>query len=148
MKKQRQPVVRHAVVALMLSSGKAGISIAEIQAAMGLTYFSVRRHLDRIIKLRELTWVPVCDGPYGARRYYVSVPTESTPRKVPPQQPGKPKAAPKQAEPFKSSPADYSRAKVTIAPPPQDRFAFSPPPGWMGAITRDWRERRLKELAA
>ena len=41
-----------------------------------------------------------------------------------------------------------SRAKLTVAPPPKDRFAFYPPPGWKGAITRDWQERRLQEMTA
>ena len=43
-------------------------------------------------------------------------------------------------------PIDMSRAVVTICPPFVDRrFAVETPPGWVGAITSDWRERRLKE---
>lgn len=33
--------------------------------------------------------------------------------------------------------------KVTRAPAPVERFAVSVPPGWVGQITRDWREARL-----
>lgn len=43
-------------------------------------------------------------------------------------------------------PIDMSRAKVTVCPPFVDRrWAVETPPGWVGAITRDWRERRLQE---
>ena len=34
--------------------------------------------------------------------------------------------------------------KVTVCPSGTDqRFTFSPPPGWVGQITRDWREGRM-----
>lgn len=47
---------------------------------------------------------------------------------------------------FASAEADYSRAKVTLCPSGTDhRFTFTPPPGWRGAITRDWQDRRLQE---
>jgi hypothetical protein len=36
--------------------------------------------------------------------------------------------------------------KVTLCPAGKDqRYTFTPPPGWVGQITRDWRERRLQE---
>ena len=44
---------------------------------------------------------------------------------------------------------DMSHAKRTVCPPFVDRrFEVETPPGWTGQITRDWRERRLKEAAA
>ena len=36
--------------------------------------------------------------------------------------------------------------KVTVCPSGRDdRFTFTPPPGWRGAITTDWLDRRLRE---
>lgn len=36
--------------------------------------------------------------------------------------------------------------KVTQCPHGVDsRFTFTPPPGWRGQITKDWRERRMRE---
>jgi hypothetical protein len=31
--------------------------------------------------------------------------------------------------------------KVTVIPTPPSRFAFEPPEGWMGQITKDWMSR-------
>lgn len=39
--------------------------------------------------------------------------------------------------------------QVTVCPHGVDnRFTFTPPKGWRGQITRDWRERRLQERKA
>lgn len=34
--------------------------------------------------------------------------------------------------------------KVQVAPTPASRFAFEPPPGWKGEISKDWMNRRLQ----
>lgn len=35
--------------------------------------------------------------------------------------------------------------KVQVKPTPPSRFAFDPPPGWKGQITKDQMDRRLKD---
>ena len=55
-----------------------------------------------------------------------------------------PKVTPAQA--FTTAEADYSRAVITRIPTPPPRFA--PEPGFRGQITADWRESRMREMAA
>ena len=38
--------------------------------------------------------------------------------------------------------------KVQVHPTPPSRYAFVPEPGWRGAITSDWIDRRMSEVSA
>ena len=70
-------------------------------------------------------------------------------RNKPAPKPPKPKAAklpPVNASTaFSSAEADYSRAVITRIPTPPPRYA--PEPGFVRAITADWRESRMREMA-
>lgn len=46
-------------------------------------------------------------------------------------------------------PSPDAKPKVTVCPSSRDnRYTFTPPPGWRGVITTDWLDRRLQQVSA
>lgn len=53
------------------------------------------------------------------------------------------------AEMSAQQPSPDAKPKVTVCPSSRDnRYTFTPPPGWRGVITTDWLDRRLQQVSA
>lgn len=146
MRPRAEALMHEQVLAVLRAAGKDGAVIGGVAFAIsrGSTCTEARlRALQREGRVCSRREPP---GSYGtgsrpARWFLVEL--------APPEKSGEPK-------PLKA--AERSRAvtlpacadaiipetvKVTVCPSGRDqRFTFTPPPGWVGQITRDWRERK------
>lgn len=136
-----QGEARAAYLADLKAAGAAGLSTTAFMAKYGVTRNSVTMTLN-------------ASGEVLCRRPHYNLPatwvlrefaTADERRKIRQTLTIKPKALALAKDALAATQA--REPKITRAKPFVDkRFAFDPPPGWVGQITRDWRERRLQEL--
>lgn len=123
---------------LVRAAGKRGISPTELARARGVKRPSVERPIQRLVAAGRIVNSRV------SQRVSLYFTPENAPEvlKAPPQRLTSIRDA-NTAMPA-GEPIITAATKVTICPSGQDmRFRFEPPPGWRGAITADWIERRL-----
>lgn len=140
------PADREAVLttlAAMAEAGPRGVTTVAMSQARGVANATAYATLQRLAQSGRCVLVV---HSYRDRRYYLP---EHAPASVP--------ALPKPRQrltsvrdentrlPLQGEPIITERTKITSAEPFVDRrFAFDPPKGWQGQITRDWLDRRLQ----
>jgi DNA-binding MarR family transcriptional regulator len=128
---------------LLRSHSASGMLVSEIMAATGFLESSVSTQLARLHKAGKIAWVR--DGAKGKghqrKRWYVAglepvAPVEPVKRRL---------TSIRDANVTmpQGDPIITPTTKITRVDPVPGRFEFKPPPGWRGAITTDWLERRL-----
>jgi hypothetical protein len=126
---------------IVRAAGTAGMRPSAIADARGVKRPSVERPLARLLKARRLVSVRV-----SYRLVLLYAPEHA------PKEPARVYAPLRRLTSIRDAnvmvpqgdPIITPATKVTVCPSGTDqRFTFSPPPGWVGQITRDWRERRL-----
>ena len=137
---------------LLMEAGPAGVTYATLTAALQVGEAGTRSTMQRLRadELAQLRWNP---GRHEARWYATEhAPAPGTPGKALTVQ-TKPKAAPKGRAPARL-PGDAQvivppHVKVQICPCGLDtRYTPDPRVAGRGAITQDWRARRLQEKRA
>ena len=135
---------------ILAQAGAEGISAAELAHRRGTTQASAYETLKFMTKIGKC----VNRRPsYKVSRYYLfeHAPAVSVPAVTAQLQPSK-KYATTISAPSRTLFAPDAVAiitdctKITSVKAPLGRFEFEPPPGWKGQITRDWQDRRLREI--
>lgn len=123
---------------LVRESGKAGMTPTQLARARNVKRPSVERPIQRLVAAGRIVNSRVSQR---VSLYFVP---EFAPEvlKAPPQRLTSIRDA--NVTMPQGEPIITEQTRITRAAPFVDRrFAFDPPPGWTGQITRDWRERRL-----
>lgn len=135
-----------AVVDIVEASGLAGIQPSDIAHKLLTLRQNIERPLQRLLARGEIVNVRVS---YRCSMYYVPRFAPKAPERV--YVPTPKPARTTQIRDMRLTATDGDaivtpRTKITSVAAPPGRYAFNPPKGWVGEITKDWRARRLEGL--
>ena len=134
---------------LLRERASQGATTVEIASALGVHENHAGGALNEMSKAGTVAWHAIGDGIcHNRRRWYLPE--------------FKPAAAPvllgsalNRPRVIKARSTRLNRNQAPAGPAPapivcpafkDTRFAFDPPPGWVGEITRDWQESRLRKV--
>lgn len=131
------------ITAILDARESTGATTDELAAELGRHKVQVGGALAKMGKAGSVAWHLMSNGMcHNKRRWY-----------LPQHKPSEPPLQPATnvcVTPMPAAPKPAANGAVLVQCPAFEdrRFTFDPPPGWVGEITRDWRERRLQEMKA
>jgi len=147
MRPNAETVTLNQVLAVLRAAGKDGAVIGDVAFAISRGSTCTESRLRALQRDGRVTSRREHPGTFGTgtrpARWFLAefAPEERAAEPRPLQAAPKSKAV---TLPAGADPIIPPTVKVTVCPAGVDhRFTFTPPPGWVGQITRDWREPRL-----